>query len=556
MDGYSGKRAIDGLVVSRKSSGLVLRDTVNNREKNAQICSRIGCSSRLNSMKGTQIDCSEKAKSSRPSFRASSSGKEIIGSSSRTCSVLSNARKSSTNPRKKQPSQLETDSSETSSVHDEPDVSELVVPPGKIQRGLLPESEDLDSREVILMEEGSSSIASNSRSHRTFHQRPGVGSRDVLVGSSVSLTSRNTSPATTTNTSRRGLRNLRYNSISDIIPSSSSSSLSDSSLSRRRDMAKKRNSEGESSSSSGWKKTSETSSEIRNHSSNNGISIYDSRRARNCPPNGDNGVASVRTRRSTNSNSRARLSNQGNGNSLAPNESSFVISRAPESEIPVDSSVPTSSLQFSAETPSIRRSSYSRPGSSGGGLRGLIPDSPSEVGGVTRSVIDHDNFARYNIDGIAEVLLALERIEQDEELSYEQLLVLETNLLLNGLSFHDQHREMRLDIDNMSYEELLALEERMGTVSTALSEEAISKCLKTSIYQPIPLDVALSCSGNNDNVKCSICQEEYVVGDELGRLHCQHRYHVPCIQQWLRLKNWCPICKAPAESAPSSSQMI
>lgn len=77
---------------------------------------------------------------------------------------------------------------------------------------------------------------------------------------------------------------------------------------------------------------------------------------------------------------------------------------------------------------------------------------------------------------ILQVLLALERIEQDEELSYEvvnfqifgsskltrsfkyfpfvlqQLLVLETNLLLNGLNFYDQHRDMRLDIDDMSYE--------------------------------------------------------------------------------------------------------
>lgn len=34
----------------------------------------------------------------------------------------------------------------------------------------------------------------------------------------------------------------------------------------------------------------------------------------------------------------------------------------------------------------------------------------------------------------------------------QQLLVLETNLLLGGLGLHDQHRDMRLDIDNMSYE--------------------------------------------------------------------------------------------------------
>jgi hypothetical protein len=35
--------------------------------------------------------------------------------------------------------------------------------------------------------------------------------------------------------------------------------------------------------------------------------------------------------------------------------------------------------------------------------------------------------------------------------------VLETNLFLSGLGLHDQHHDMRLDIDNMSYEVLLPL---------------------------------------------------------------------------------------------------
>lgn len=34
----------------------------------------------------------------------------------------------------------------------------------------------------------------------------------------------------------------------------------------------------------------------------------------------------------------------------------------------------------------------------------------------------------------------------------QQLLALGTNLFLDGLNFHDQHRDMRMDIDNMSYE--------------------------------------------------------------------------------------------------------
>ena len=55
-------------------------------------------------------------------------------------------------------------------------------------------------------------------------------------------------------------------------------------------------------------------------------------------------------------------------------------------------------------------------------------------------------------------------------------------------------------------QELLALEERMGTVSTALPEEAFSNCLRKSIYQFTPQeDASVSCDGKED-VKCSICQ--------------------------------------------------
>ena len=47
-------------------------------------------------------------------------------------------------------------------------------------------------------------------------------------------------------------------------------------------------------------------------------------------------------------------------------------------------------------------------------------------------------------------------------------------------------------------------------------------------------------------------QEEYSNGDEVGTLRCEHTYHEGCIQQWLRLKNWCPICKASVEEPASA----
>ncbi|WMV40330.1 hypothetical protein MTR67_033715 [Solanum verrucosum] len=90
----------------------------------------------------------------------------------------------------------------------------------------------------------------------------------------------------------------------------------------------------------------------------------------------------------------------------------------------------------------------------------------------------------------------------------------------------------------------------MGSVSTALSEEALSKCIRKSIYQAMPSEIGeFGSDENEDEVKCTICQEEYVIGDEIGRLECDHGYHVECVKHWLSLKNWCPICKASA--APS-----
>ncbi|KAI4389891.1 hypothetical protein MLD38_002061 [Melastoma candidum] len=103
---------------------------------------------------------------------------------------------------------------------------------------------------------------------------------------------------------------------------------------------------------------------------------------------------------------------------------------------------------------------------------------------------------------------------------------------------HDQHRDMRLDVDNMSYEELLALEERIGNVSTGLSEETILAQLKRCPH-------TASTTGSTHEIEpCCICQEEYNSEDELGALECGHDFHRDCIKQWLMHKNSCPICKA------------
>ncbi|RVW39830.1 E3 ubiquitin-protein ligase MBR1 [Vitis vinifera] len=126
-----------------------------------------------------------------------------------------------------------------------------------------------------------------------------------------------------------------------------------------------------------------------------------------------------------------------------------------------------------------------------------------------------------------------------ERLASEGLMIVDRSALYGSRNLFDQHREMRLDVDNMSYEELLALGERIGNVNTGLSEDMMSKCLTETIY----------CSSDQlqEEGACVICLDEYKNMDDVGTLSaCRHDYHVDCIKKWLLMKNSCPICKAPA----------
>ncbi|KAG9446810.1 hypothetical protein H6P81_012938 [Aristolochia fimbriata] len=132
-------------------------------------------------------------------------------------------------------------------------------------------------------------------------------------------------------------------------------------------------------------------------------------------------------------------------------------------------------------------------------------------------------------------------------LSSEDVAILEFSGFYGAGNFVDQHRDMRLDIDDMSYEELLALEERIGDVSTGLSEESIAKCLKTRIHCSSSSSAPGLPEGmDQEHGTCIICQVEYEENEKVGALDCGHDYHADCIKQWLLVKNVCPICKTSA----------
>ncbi|KAL8058768.1 hypothetical protein ABFX02_03G042900 [Erythranthe guttata] len=131
----------------------------------------------------------------------------------------------------------------------------------------------------------------------------------------------------------------------------------------------------------------------------------------------------------------------------------------------------------------------------------------------------------------------LDLMRRGEGLRFEDMMMLDHSVLFGMADIHDRHRDMRLDVDNMSYEELLALEDRIGNVCTGLNEITIKNRLKQRKY------VERQTQDQVETEPCSICREEYKDNEDLGTLECGHDFHKDCISQWLMQKNICPICK-------------
>ncbi|KAJ3270167.1 E3 ubiquitin-protein ligase rnf13 [Terramyces sp. JEL0728] len=72
---------------------------------------------------------------------------------------------------------------------------------------------------------------------------------------------------------------------------------------------------------------------------------------------------------------------------------------------------------------------------------------------------------------------------------------------------------------------------------------------------PLPDDVLAEHERTTDET-CALCLDDYAEGDLLRELHCQHRFHAECVDEWLiESKRSCPVCNADATgSQPQEEQ--
>ena len=61
---------------------------------------------------------------------------------------------------------------------------------------------------------------------------------------------------------------------------------------------------------------------------------------------------------------------------------------------------------------------------------------------------------------------------------------------------------------------------------------------------------------DDDDRRCSICLGDVEAGERLRQLRCSHRFHQPCVDEWLLKKPTCPLCVQKVEAQHSKRRQF
>ena len=165
-------------------------------------------------------------------------------------------------------------------------------------------------------------------------------------------------------------------------------------------------------------------------------------------------------------------------------------------------------------------------------MKQVIYEKNKQLEKIKTEKTKYENLNNGIITKINEVTQAIEEQRQRQVALLRRREMMMNYLMTMLLGLRRRTENDYPNVDNMSYEELLALEERMGNVNTGLPKETIDK---------IPTDKFSRYRYSDD--KCIICQYEFQYNEKVKVLPCKHCFHPECIEEWLKNQKVCPYCK-------------
>ena len=126
---------------------------------------------------------------------------------------------------------------------------------------------------------------------------------------------------------------------------------------------------------------------------------------------------------------------------------------------------------------------------------------------------------------------------------------IKTNFYNNGILNREEIYEKE-DAIEFGHEEFISMAEEINelngyddeTFSSTNSEEEMNNFIDKEI-ELIPIYKYMKKKKNSFNDVCCICFGEFYKGEYMKKLNCNHEFHKKCLDEWLKVKNECPLCK-------------
>lgn len=154
------------------------------------------------------------------------------------------------------------------------------------------------------------------------------------------------------------------------------------------------------------------------------------------------------------------------------------------------------------------------------------------------------------------------RMSDFESMSFDEAIsamgMNSNSLNMNSIHIHRPNTRMTIvgpfDMDMGMPMQLLSLLSGLGSLTLLDSDQLQTQLLQQQEPQWTP---ALKNDIQNlplvtlepkhiqkvENKNCSVCQEDFNVGEQVNQLPCYHFFHKECIHPWLEKNRTCPLCR-------------